>query len=107
MSSYDLIYDTIRRIPSGKVASYGMIAQAAGLPRQARLVGYALHSLKDDTDVPWFRIVNFKGGISLDEQFGSGRLQRAILEREGVEFMPNGKIDMKIYSASLQKMVNG
>lgn len=101
MSSYDLIYDTIRRIPGGKVASYGMIAHAAGLPRQARLVGYALHALNDDTDIPWFRVVNFRGGISLDEQFGNGRLQRAILEREGVAFMPNGLIDLKIYSASL------
>ncbi len=100
MSSYDLIYDTVRRIPDGKVASYGAIAQAAGLPRQARLVGYALYALKDDTDVPWFRVVNSRGGISLDEQFGGGGLQRTILESEGVEFMPNGEINMKIYSAS-------
>lgn len=100
MSSYDSIYDTVRRIPGGKVASYGKIALAAGLPRQARLVGYALHALKDDTIVPWFRVVNARGGISLNEQFGGGGLQRAILESEGVEFMTNGKIDMKIFSAN-------
>ncbi len=100
MSSYDSIYDTVRRIPGGKVGSYGKIAQAAGLPRQARLVGYALHALKADTNVPWFRVVNARGGISLSEQFSSGGLQRAILESEGIEFLANGKIDMKIFSAS-------
>ena len=55
------IYNTVRSIPSGRVANYGRVALAAGLPGQARLVGYALHRLPDDSDVPWHRVVNVRG----------------------------------------------
>ncbi|MEE9161698.1 MAG: MGMT family protein, partial [Candidatus Neomarinimicrobiota bacterium] len=83
-SLHESIYAVVRRIPSGKVATYGQVALGAGLPRQARLVGYALHRLSTDSGVPWHRVVNARGGISLDERFGAGGLQRVLLEAEGV-----------------------
>ena len=96
---YDRIYRTVGRIPQGRVATYGQVAAKAGLPGQARLVGYALHSLPDDSVVPWHRVVNARGGISLDERFGAGRLQQALLEAEGVAFSPRGQIDLARYRA--------
>lgn len=93
-SLYDRIYDVVRRIPRGRVATYGQVAAEAGLPGQARLVGYALHNLPHDTDVPWHRVVNARGGISLDKKFGAGQLQRALLEAEGVTFDGHGRIDL-------------
>ncbi|MCH8839006.1 MAG: MGMT family protein [Candidatus Marinimicrobia bacterium] len=95
------IYNTVRSIPSGRVANYGRVALAAGLPGQARLVGYALHRLPDDSDVPWHRVVNVRGGISLDQHFGPGRTQRALLEAEGVSFDARGCIDLTRYGALL------
>lgn len=86
-------------MPRGRVASYGQVAEQAGLPGQARLVGYALHNLPPDSDVPWHRVVNARGGISLDERWGAGRLQRALLEAEGVVFRADGRLDLKRYRA--------
>ena len=91
----------MRSIPSGRVANYGRVALAAGLPGQARLVGYALHRLPADSDVPWHRVVNVRGGISLDQHFGPGRTQRALLEAEGVSFDARGCIDLTHYGALL------
>ncbi len=95
------IYNAVRSIPSGRVANYGLVAQAAGLPGQARLVGYALHRLPDDSDVPWHRVVNVRGEISLDQRFGPGRAQRALLEAEDVSFDSRGRIDLTRYGALL------
>ncbi len=91
----------MRSIPNGQVASYGQVASAAGLPGQARLVGYALHRLPDDHEVPWHRVVNARGAISLDTQFGPGLTQRALLESEGVEFDDGGNIDLERFRARL------
>jgi len=93
-SFYKRIYEVVRRIPRGRVATYGQVAAEAGLPGQARLVGYALHNLPHDLDVPWHRVVNARGGISLDAESGAGRLQRALLEAEGITFDGHGKIDL-------------
>ena len=93
------IYNTVRSIPPGRVANYGWVALAAGLPGQARLVGYVLHRLPDDSDVPWHRVVNVRGGISLDQRFGPGRTQRALLEAEGVSFDSRGRIDLTSFGA--------
>ncbi len=97
----EAIYNAVRSIPSGRVANYGRVALAAGLPGQARLVGHALHRLPDDTDVPWHRVVNVRGGISLDRRFGAGRVQRALLEAEGVSFDSRGRIDLTRFGALL------
>lgn len=98
-SLYHTIYVAVRRIPRGRVASYGQLAEQAGLPGQARLVGYALHRLPDDTDVPWHRVVNARGGSSLDERWGADRRQRALLEEEGVVFRADGRLDLERYRA--------
>ena len=80
------IYTAVRRIPVGRVATYGQIAVLAGLPGQARLVGYALAALDVDTDVPWHRVVNARGAISLSARDHGALMQQARLEAEGIEF---------------------
>ena len=92
--SYRRIYQVVSRIPPGRVATYGQVASLARLPRQARLVGYALNVLPSDTAVPWFRVVNAKGAISLRSSgLGFDELQARILKREGVRFVA-GKISL-------------
>jgi methylated-DNA-protein-cysteine methyltransferase-like protein len=92
--AYPSIWQTVERIPSGKVASYGSVAALSGFPRQARLAGYALHTLPPGTDIPWHRVINAQGKISLPGP--TGRLQKQLLEAEGVVFR-NGKVDMRKY----------
>ena len=94
MSFYDAIYEQVRRIPSGRVATYGHVAALAGNPRAARAVGWALHALPSGTDVPWHRVVNRHGGISISKIGLPPELQRALLEDEGVRFDPDGTIDL-------------
>jgi methylated-DNA-protein-cysteine methyltransferase related protein len=96
-SMYSHIYAAVARIPKGKVATYGQIALLAGLPRRARLVGYALSALTDRS-VPWHRVVNARGEISERSDGGDGEtVQRLRLEREGVVFDANGRIDLRRY----------
>ena len=88
-------WDVVNEVPEGRVVTYGQVAALAGLPRHARQVGYALHALPDGTDVPWQRVVNARGEISLRAEPGREGLQRAILEAEGVEFDASGRIDLR------------
>jgi len=83
-STYSVIYEIVTAVPKGKVATYGQIARLAGLPGHARLVGYALHNLPDNSKVPWHRVVNSKGRISLGPDSLAGSLQRALLHSEGI-----------------------
>ena len=84
-SSYDLIYAAVRKIPRGRVSTYGAIARVAGLDGQARLVGYALSNLSDGTTVPWHRVINAQGKLSLEcAKSSSGITQHLRLRREGV-----------------------
>jgi len=86
----------VRRIPSGRVATYGQIAALAELPRQARLVGYVLAALDDESRVPWHRVINAAGGISARREGPGGAvLQRLRLEREGVVFDARGRVDFE------------
>ena len=86
--SYRRIYAVVSRIPRGRVATYGQVAALAKLPRQARLVGYALAVLADDSDVPWHRVVNAKGQVSpRGNGLGHEELQAQLLRREGVTFV--------------------
>ena len=91
--SYERIYAAVRRVPRGRVATYGQIAAVAGLPGHARQVGYALHALKASTSVPWQRIINAKGMISLRPLTG-GVSQRILLEGEGVTFDAGGRVSL-------------
>lgn len=80
------VYACVRRIPPGRIVNYGGVAALVGRPRAARGVGYALSHLPIDTDVPWWRVVNRRGGISTSRIAGVAQRQRALLEHEGVEF---------------------
>lgn len=86
------VYDLVRRIPRGRITSYGAIARALGVPRGARTVGWALSACPDD--VPWHRVVNAQGKISWRPTSGYV-LQRALLRREGVRFSRAGRIDFE------------
>lgn len=84
-SRYSKFYAVIRRIPPGRVATYGQIAELAGFPGHARQVGYALFALTPSTTVPWQRVINAAGRISLKPLTG-GISQRLLLEKEGIRF---------------------
>lgn len=83
---YRRIYDAVRQIPYGQVATYGQIARVAGLPGQPRQVGYALHASNAELELPWHRVINASGKISLPVESGHYDLQRTLLEGEGIEF---------------------
>jgi methylated-DNA-protein-cysteine methyltransferase-like protein len=93
---YERIYRVVKRIPRGRVASYGDVAHLAGLGAAARQVGYALHALPEASRVPWQRVVNARGEIP--QRASGGEVpQRRILEREGVRFDERGRIDLARY----------
>lgn len=94
MTRWELIHAVVKRIPEGKVATYGQVAVLAGLGRAARQVGYALHSLPEGTDVPWHRVINSRGEVSPRAEPGRDGYQRHLLEEEGVELDERGRIDL-------------
>jgi methylated-DNA-protein-cysteine methyltransferase related protein len=89
------IWQVVALIPSGKVSTYGDVASKAGLPGAARRVGRALQGLPQDTRIPWHRVVNSRGCISLPEGSASQYTQRDRLEAEGVLFKANKCIDLR------------
>ena len=97
-SFYEEVYRLTRQIPPGRVTNYGTIAALAGSPNAARAVGYALRALPEGTDVPWQRVINVRGHIPL-----RGRdphetdLQRVLLEREGVAFDADDRVDFRVF----------
>src|SRR4051794_5010559 len=93
--NYAKIYSTVRRVPRGRVATYGQIAELAGLEGHARQVGYALHALPSASGIPWHRIINSRGEISPRTAGDSHELQRLLLEAEGVEFSLQGRVSLK------------
>lgn len=92
---YEAVYDIVRHIPKGKVATYGMIASIIGNVRLSRAVGYALHANPDNSRTPCHRVVFRDGSLALGFAFGGAHVQREMLEEEGVTFNKNGKVDMK------------
>ena len=91
------IYATVSRIPKGRVATYGQVATLAGLDGHARQVGYALHDLPPQSNVPWHRVINARGEISPRSAGDSHELQRMLLEAEGVDFSLDGRVELKKY----------
>ena len=102
--SYDLvtdspskrIYEAVKKIPSGHVATYGQVAELAGDKKMARAVGNALHKNPDPDNIPCFRVVNAKGELAGEFAFGGAGAQAKLLEAEGIEVI-NGKVDLKKY----------
>ena len=94
-NTFEKIYDTVRKIPFGKVATYGQIARMVGNPRLSRVVGYAMHSAPED--VPCQRVVNRFGDLAdAFEPFGK-ETHRMLLEIEGVEFTADGCVNLEKY----------
>ncbi len=94
-NSYRKIYEVVRQILAGRVATYGHIAVLAGNSRWARVVGYALHVNPEPGVIPCHRVVNRFGQTSKAFAFGGEDVQRKLLEAEGVEFLPDGRVDLK------------
>jgi methylated-DNA-protein-cysteine methyltransferase-like protein len=95
-AAVDAICAVIRRIPKGWVATYGQVAAMAGLPRRARLVGRVLQRLDPALKIPWHRVVNAKGEVSYSlSRNGGDALQRLLLEKEGLEFDDNDRLDLE------------
>lgn len=95
MSVFERIYEVVRQIPYGRVATYGQVALMAGNPRWARVVGYALHVNPDPEHIPCYRVVNRKGEVSSAFAFGGGNRQIELLKSEGLPFLPDGRVDLK------------
>lgn len=95
--NYARIWAVVRRIPKGRVSTYGRVARLARLQGHARQVGYAMHGLPPATTVPWQRVVNARGEISRRSRGGGEVTQRLLLEREGVCFNARGRIDLAKY----------
>ena len=93
MKFFEQVYVLVRCIPQGHVATYGWIAHLLGQPHAARTVGWALRGVPEGRDIPWHRVVNAAGRISIADPQGAAE-QRGRLEGEGVTFDPNGSIDM-------------
>lgn len=88
----------VRRIPRGRVASYGQVAALAGLAGRARLAGYALHALPEGTPLPWHRVLGAGGRLTIMKlDPAAGTTQRLRLEREGVRFDARGRVDMALW----------
>jgi O-6-methylguanine DNA methyltransferase len=102
--SYDLvtdspsrrIYEAVKKIPSGKVATYGQVAALAGDKKMARAVGNALHKNPDPEGIPCYRVVNAKGELAGEFAFGGAGAQAKLLEADGIEVV-DGKVDLKRY----------
>lgn len=95
MNTFEKIYEQVRKIPRGKVASYGQIALLAGNPRWSRVVGYALHNNPDPDTIPCHRVVTKQGKLSPAFAFGGENMQRQFLLDEGVVFLDENTVDMK------------
>lgn len=95
-SVFERIYEVVRKIPRGSVATYGQIAMLAGNPRWARVVGYALHVNPDPKNIPCYRVVNRFGKVSSAFAFGGENMQIELLKKDGIEVV-NGVVDLNKY----------
>lgn len=91
---FETIYSIVARIPAGRVATYGQVARMAGSPRAARQVGYAMSASPQGRDLPCHRVVNRLGELAPNHVFGDQRIQRRMLEEEGITFLDDGRIDL-------------
>lgn len=97
-NSYNLIYAVVRQIPYGQIATYGQVAELAGLIGKPRVVGYALYRVTEADEIPWHRVINAKGEVSHSpHRNGTDDLQQSLLEAEGIQFDSKGRIDLSKY----------
>lgn len=96
-SAFELIYEQVKRIPRGRVATYGQLAILAGNPRWARVVGYALHANPDPDNIPCYRVVNREGRLAPAFAFGGINRQAELLAADGIELRPDGTVDLEKY----------
>lgn len=89
------VWQVIAMIPKGRVATYGQVAELAGLPGRARRVGNLLSHLPPGSKIPWHRVVNASGGISLPEDSGGFSRQQRLLKKEGVAFNASGRVSLR------------
>ena len=101
MNTFELIYSEVKKIPRGRVASYGYIACRLGNPRLCRVVGYALHVNPQPGAIPCHRVVMKDGALSPAFAFGGENEQRRLLAAEGVAFLPDGRVDMEKHGLQL------
>ncbi len=94
---FERIYEQVKRIPRGRVATYGQIALYAGNPRWARVVGYALHSNPDPDSIPCYRVVNREGRVSKAFAFGGENMQIIMLRGDGIEVSDDGIVNLDKY----------
>ena len=94
---FERIYEQVKRIPKGRVATYGQIALYAGNPRWARVVGYALHVNPDPDSIPCYRVVNREGRVSEAFAFGGENMQILMLRSDGVDVSDDGIVDINKY----------
>lgn len=94
MTTFEKIYEVVKKIPRGKVATYGQIARLAGNAKWSRVVGYALHSNPDPDGIPCFRVVNRFGGLAPAFAFGGADVQAKLLRAEGVEIGAENTVDL-------------
>lgn len=98
LTTFERIYEVVKTIPKGKVATYGQVAMLAGNPRWSRVVGYALHVNPEPGVIPCHRVVNRFGETSKAFAFGGEDMQRKLLEEEGIVFGKDGKVDLSKYA---------
>lgn len=96
-SAFEKIYEVVKKIPYGQVATYGQVAALAGNRRWSRVVGYALHANPDPDHIPCYRVVNRLGEVSRAFAFGGENRQRELLQAEGILFDQSGKVDLTKY----------
>ena len=94
-NTFDRIYEVVMRIPRGRVATYGQVAMLAGNPHWSQVVGYALHVNPNPERIPCYRVVNRFGEVSSAFAFGGENRQRELLLADGIEFLPDGRVDME------------
>ena len=100
-----MIYGLVRRIPRGKVATYGQLARLAGGPTRAREVGYAMAALHNGTRLPWHRVINAKGEVSRRRRPGAELTQRMMLVGEGLKFNARGRVSLQEYQWAPRRAV--
>lgn len=92
---FDKVYKIVAKIPRGQIATYGLIAALLGNPRNARIVGYAMRAAPKDLKLPCHRVVNKTGTLAADYIFGDKKIQRTMLENEGITFNTIGRINVE------------